>query len=70
MAILVQSTQKRFPVFWVVLAIGISGIFYLHYQDMVKPIPDFDSLHKISANGMKCIIIWQKVYKLLRRLLV
>ena len=37
----------------VVLAIGFVGVFYLHYQDMVKPIPDFDSLKQVAADGMK-----------------
>lgn len=37
----------------VLLAIVILGISYFHYQDMVKPIPEFASLKQIPAAGMR-----------------
>jgi hypothetical protein len=35
------------------MTISFVGISYFHYQDMVKPLPDFDSLRPIAADGMK-----------------
>jgi hypothetical protein len=46
-------SKKPNAIAMVLLAIGICGISYWHYQDMVKPIPEFESLKHIPADGMK-----------------
>ena len=46
-------SKKPIAIVMVLLAIGIFGISYLHYQDMVKPIPEFESLKQIPADGMR-----------------
>jgi hypothetical protein len=48
-----QTPKQRIVVVMVLLAIGIFGISYWHYQDMMKPIPDFGSLKQIPAAGMR-----------------
>lgn len=49
--------KKRLAVILVLAAIGLMGIFfgvsYWHYRDMVKPIPEFETLRQIPADGMK-----------------
>jgi flagellar basal body-associated protein FliL len=46
-------SKKPIAIVMVLLAIGIFGISYWHYQDMVKPIPEFESLKQIPADGMR-----------------
>ena len=46
-------SKTRMVVVLVILAIVFAGISYLHYQDMVQPLPDFKSLQQIPADGMK-----------------
>jgi hypothetical protein len=48
-----QMSKTRMVVVLVILASAITGISYLHYQDMVQPLPDFKSLQQIPADGMK-----------------
>jgi hypothetical protein len=40
-----------------VFAVGFVGILSFHYQEMVKPIPDLESLQQISAEGMRYTLI-------------
>jgi hypothetical protein len=46
-------SKKPSAIVMVLLAIGSIGISYWHYTDMVKPIPEFESLKQIPADGMR-----------------
>ena len=38
---------------YAIVAVAIVGLFYFLYQDQIKPIPDFDALQRIPADGMR-----------------
>jgi hypothetical protein len=46
-------SKKSIVVVMVLLVMGVFGISYFHYQDRVKPIPEFESLKQIPEDGMR-----------------
>jgi hypothetical protein len=47
-----RATRKRFLIVLPFLLIGVFWISSYHYRYMVQPIPEFNSLRQITADGM------------------
>jgi hypothetical protein len=46
-------SNRRLLVIWFLLALAAMGVSSLHYRDMTKPLPPFDTLKQIPADGMR-----------------
>ena len=47
------TNKRRHGIFAVTFVLAALGITAFHYQDMVRPIPDFNTLQRITSDGMK-----------------
>jgi hypothetical protein len=49
-------SKKRMVIVAGFMATAIFGLSYMQYREMVTPIPEFESLKQISADGIRCDI--------------